>query len=222
MFGSIAPSYDRANGLLSFGIHHLWRKKLVEWSDAKDGDAVLDCATGTGDLAIAFKKIVGPAGGVIGSDFCKEMLLTAPQKAKEKHLDIHFEQADVTALPYPDNSFDVTSIAFGIRNVPKAEQGIRELYRVTKAGGRMMVLEFGQPTWPVWKDVFKFYSRKILPVVGGVITGQTEAYKYLEESSAQFPCGQAFVDFALKAAPFSKIEFTHVSGGIAYLYKATK
>ncbi len=222
MFGSIAPSYDRANGLLSFGIHHLWRSKIVEWSEAKAGDAVLDCATGTGDLAIAFKKVVGPSGGVVGSDFCKEMLLGGPQKARAQGLEILFEQADVTSLPYPDASFDITSIAFGIRNVPRADLAIQELHRVTKAGGRLMVLEFGQPTWPIWKDLFKFYSKSVLPTLGGIITGEPEAYRYLEKSSAQFPCGKDFVEMVKKNAPFKSVEMKSLTGGIAYAYKATK
>jgi len=141
MFASISARYDRANTVLSGGIHHLWRRNAVRRSGAQGGDAVLDCATGTGDLAIAFKKAVGPSGRVVGTDFVPEML----QYAREKAKDIAFEVADVTRLPYPDGSFDVASISFGIRNVNEPRRGIAEMARVVGSGGRVIVLEFGQP-----------------------------------------------------------------------------
>lgn len=222
IFAAVAPRYDRANTFLSFGIHHLWRKTLVNWSGAKEGDAVLDCATGTGDLAIAFKRAVGPSGGVLGTDFCREMLFTAPAKAQEAGLNVHFEQADVTALPYPDSSFDISSIAFGIRNVPQFELGIKELSRVTRPGGVVMILEFGQPRIPGWKQLYKFYSQRILPKLGGAITGHPEAYRYLEESSAQFPCGESFAELMKSQGTFSSVEVKSLSGGIAYIYKARR
>ena len=114
MFSKVAANYDKGNDILSMGVHHLWRKKLVKLSAAHAGQSVLDCATGTGDLAIEFKKTVGPQGSVIGTDFCAEMLVPAPAKAAAKNLDIRFEQADVTQLQYADKSFDITSISFGI------------------------------------------------------------------------------------------------------------
>ncbi len=222
IFSQIAPAYDKANTVLSFGIHHLWKKTLVEWSGAKAGDAVLDCATGTGDLAIQFKKVVGSSGGVIGSDFCKEMLVVAPLKAHAAHLDIKFEHADVTALPYPDQSFDVVSIAFGIRNVPSYQVAMRELHRVTKPGGVLMILEFGQPQAPVFKQLFSAYSKYILPKVGGLLSGNQAAYKYLEESSARFPSGNNFVEVLNAEGNWQTIDCKSLSGGIAYIYKARK
>lgn len=119
MFSKVAANYDKANSVLSVGIHHLWRKKLVKLSGAQNGQKVLDCATGTGDLAIEFKKTVGKNGEVIGTDFCPEMLEPAPRKALEKGLDIKFEQADVTQLKYQDSYFDIASISFGIRSCCK-------------------------------------------------------------------------------------------------------
>ena len=117
MFSKVAANYDKGNNVLSMGVHHLWRKKLVKYSDARFGAKVLDCATGTGDLAIEFKKTVGALGSVVGTDFCAEMLIPAPAKAKARGLEVQFEQADVTQLQYADNSFDICSISFGIRNV---------------------------------------------------------------------------------------------------------
>jgi demethylmenaquinone methyltransferase/2-methoxy-6-polyprenyl-1,4-benzoquinol methylase len=219
MFSQVAANYDKANSVLSVGIHHLWRKKLVKWSGAHLGQSVLDCATGTGDLAIAFKKVVGTTGTVIGTDFCEDMLSFAPQKAQVKNLEIQFEQADVTQLKYADNQFDISSISFGIRNVNNPSLGISEMARVTKPGGYVMVLEFGQMSTPVIGPLYHFYSEKILPFLGGFVTGQKEAYKYLQESSAQFPCREKFVELMIRTGHFSKVEYIPVSGGIAYIYK---
>ena len=187
MFSRVAANYDKANSVLSMGIHHLWRKKLVKLSAAAEGMKVLDCATGTGDLAIEFKKVVGNSGSVIGTDFCAEMLIPAPAKAQARGLEIQFAQADVLALPYPDSSFDVVSISFGIRNVADPIKALQEMSRVTKPGGSVMILEFGQADLPVFAPVFNFYSEKVLPILGGWVTGQKEAYQYLQSSSSAFP-----------------------------------
>ena len=218
MFSKVASKYDRANSVLSVGIHHLWRRKLVSLSQASTGLSVLDCATGTGDLAIEFKKVVGRQGKVIGTDFCADMMTTAPQKAKAKHLEIDFEQADVTALQYPDNKFDIVSISFGIRNVSDPLKALAEMARVTKPGGRVMVLEFGQMTTPVIRDLYRLYSEKVLPAIGGMVTGQKEAYEYLQKSSAAFPSGEEFINLMKKSQCFTEMQFTPVSFGIAYIY----
>lgn len=180
MFSKVAANYDKGNTVLSMGVHHLWRKKLVKYSGAKFGDKILDCATGTGDLAIEFKQKVGVVGSVTGTDFCAEMLIPAPQKAKDKGLEITFEQADVTALQYPDKQFDITSISFGIRNVSDPVKALKEMARVTKSGGKVMVLEFGQVNIPVIGTLYNYYSQNILPKIGGLVTGQKDAYEYLQ------------------------------------------
>ncbi len=220
MFSKVAANYDKGNNVLSMGIHHLWRKKLVKYSGAKNGDKVLDCATGTGDLAIEFKKTVG-AGEVIGTDFCAEMLIPAPGKAKERGLDIKFEQADVTQLQYADNSFDISSISFGIRNVGDPVKALREMARVTKPGGKVMVLEFGQVNVPVFGALYNFYSQNILPKIGGLVTGQKEAYEYLQKSSAAFPCREEFITMMKESGAFAQSEYIALTGGIAYIYKGT-
>lgn len=218
MFASIAGRYDRTNTILSAGIHHLWRRKTVRWSGAKPGDRVLDCATGTGDLAIAFRKAAGPAGNVVGTDFVPEMI----KLAREKSPDVYFEVADVTSLPYDDETFDVVSISFGIRNVGEPKRGIAEMARVAKKGGRVMVLEFGQPRHRAFGASYNFYSRHILPRLGGALTGDRAAYEYLQKSAGRFPCGEEFVALMREAADFASIDYVPLTMGIAYLYRGVK
>jgi demethylmenaquinone methyltransferase/2-methoxy-6-polyprenyl-1,4-benzoquinol methylase len=214
MFGSIAGRYDRANTIMSAGVHHLWRRAAVRWSGAKPGDAVLDCATGTGDLAIAFKKAVA-GGRVAGTDFTPEMIELARQKSR----DITFEVADVMALPFDDDSFDIASISFGIRNVGDPAKGIAEMARVVRPGGRVIVLEFGQPSNRAAGSLYQTYRRHLLPRLGGAVTGQRGAYEYLESSAARFPCGDEFVAMMRKGASFTSIGFRPLTFGIAYLYR---
>lgn len=221
MFSKVAANYDKGNSVLSLGIHHLWRKKLVKYSGVKAGDKVLDCATGTGDLAIEFKKTVGNSGTVVGTDFCAEMLIPAPGKAQARGLDITFEQADVTQLQYADNTFDACSISFGIRNVSDPVKALKEMARVTKSGGTVIVLEFGQVNMPIFGALYNFYSQNVLPKIGGLVTGQGEAYEYLQKSSAAFPCRNEFVALMNESQSFAKSEFISLTGGIAYIYKGT-
>lgn len=220
MFASIASDYDKINSVLSFGIHHLWRKTAVKESGAKPGDRVLDCATGTGDLAITFKQAVGAEGYVLGTDFCKEMIEPAPGKALKKSLDIDFEVADAMNLPYEDNSFDIASIAFGIRNVDDPVQALSEMARVVKPGGRVVVLEFGQPNG-LLSLPYQIYSKYVMPAVGGFLSGNKDAYTYLPETSAKFPAAGKFVELMDKTEKFSAKRYISLSGGIAYIYIGT-
>lgn len=218
MFASVARKYDRANSVLSMGIHHLWRSHLVRLVGAQKGHSVLDCATGTGDLAIAFKKAVGSQGKVIGTDFCAEMLELAPEKAKRSGLNIDFQLADVMNLPFEKHQFDIASISFGIRNVADPKKAISEMARVVRPGGKVVVLEFGQVQIPLIGSLYNWYSQKILPRIGGWVTGEPQAYEYLQKSSALFPCREAFCDLMKSSASFHKVEFHTLSFGIAYIY----
>jgi demethylmenaquinone methyltransferase / 2-methoxy-6-polyprenyl-1,4-benzoquinol methylase len=211
MFASIATRYDLANTILSAGVHHRWRRRAVRRSGVRVGDRVLDCATGTGDLAIAFQRA---GASVTGTDFTPEMIELARAKAPS----IRFEVADVTSLPYEDASFDIASIAFGIRNVAEPRKGIAEMARVVRPGGRVVVLEFGQPQNRLAGALYDVYRQHVLPRLGGVVTGKRDAYEYLESSAARFPCGPDFVALMRESAPFNEVTFEPLTFGIAYLY----
>jgi demethylmenaquinone methyltransferase/2-methoxy-6-polyprenyl-1,4-benzoquinol methylase len=218
MFASIAPAYDRTNSVLSLGIHHIWRKKTVQVSGARTGMSVLDCATGTGDLALEFKKTVGLAGHVIGTDFCPEMMETAPSKSEAKQLHVQFEVADAMNLPYPNHTFDISSISFGIRNVDDPSIALKEMARVVKPGGKVMILEFGQPKG-FMGIIYDWYSRHIIPFIGGLLTGNKEAYQYLPRTAAQFPCREEFLTLMKNTGMYSEASYQELTFGIAFLYK---
>lgn len=220
MFADIADDYDRVNSILSFGVHHAWRAKTVQLSGARAGDQVLDCATGTGDLAIEFKEKVGSEGYVLGTDFCKEMIEHAPAKAQKNNLEVDFEVADAMNLPYESDRFDIASIAFGIRNVDDPVIALKEMARVVKPGGSVVVLEFGQPGG-LMKYPYEFYSQFVMPTLGGWISGNREAYTYLPKTSAEFPAGDKFITLMDDAESFAHTDYEKLTGGIAYVYVGT-
>jgi demethylmenaquinone methyltransferase / 2-methoxy-6-polyprenyl-1,4-benzoquinol methylase len=217
MFSQIAPRYDAANDVMSLGIHRLWRRTAVRLSGAGPGQAVLDCATGTGDLALAFKRAVGPSGSVLGTDFNADMLAPAPAKAKAAGLEVAFEVADAMKLPYGDGRFDVASIAFGIRNVDDPQVALGELGRVVKPGGRVLVLEFGQPTG-LFGLLYRPYARWVMPLVGGLLTGSRAAYEYLPRTAAAFPCGERFLALMRATGRFERCTARPLLWGLANVY----
>jgi demethylmenaquinone methyltransferase/2-methoxy-6-polyprenyl-1,4-benzoquinol methylase len=222
IFSSIAQKYDLANDLISFGQLHLWRKKAVKESLVKAGDHVLDVATGTGDLALVFKKVVGESGRVIGVDFCQPMLDYAPLKAKAKNLSIDFRLADAMNLPYETAHFDCVSIAFGLRNVGDHLMAITDMTRVLKPGGRLVILETGRSQIWFFRHLFDFYFKKVMPLLGGLLTGQKDAYQYLDQSSAAFPFGDQLVKTLQQTGLFANVRATALVGGVSYIYVATK
>lgn len=219
LFNSISSKYDRTNQVMTLGMLNHWRKKLIALSEVRPGNSVLDCATGTGDFALAFKKAVGPSGHVVGSDFCEGMLKEAPIKAKKKKLEVHFEWADVTDLPYDNHHFDVVSIGYGIRNVNDPFKALKEMARVCKPGGRVMILETGDSYNPLLKPFLQIYFKSVVPTVGQISGGNKSAYEYLNQSSSSFPCGDRFVALMRSTHAFNECESFRLLGGASYIYR---
>lgn len=216
MFGSIARRYDVANSALSLGIHKLWRQRLLSRLNADPNEMVLDVCTGTGDL---LPLIRSRGYRVVGADFCYPMLATG--KTRAGHASLPVVQADALNLPFSDNSFSAVSVAFGVRNFEDLHFGLRELQRVLKPGGTLLVLEFGQPTWPIFSHIYRWYSRAILPKIGAALTGNPQAYLYLPETAERFPCNRGFEEH-LRACNLVPQSSEALTGGIAWLYEAKK
>jgi demethylmenaquinone methyltransferase/2-methoxy-6-polyprenyl-1,4-benzoquinol methylase len=221
IFSAVADGYDKANDAMTFGLARRWRRQLVNWSGVRAGQTVLDCATGTGDLALEFKKVVGHGGRVVGTDFCREMLSKAPPKAAQLGLEVDFQWADAMNLPFTDASFDVASIAYGIRNVRDPQRALSEMARVVKPGGHVMVLETGDSANSVLKRAFDFYFQKVVPRIGGWVTGKRFAYEYLNRSSRGFPSRDRFVQIMNATGRFAECECRVLMGGASYLYRGT-
>lgn len=215
MFSSIAHRYDLTNSVLSCGMHYLWRRELIR--QTPHSHRILDLCTGTADL-------VGPLSKrtevIVGADFCLPMLKAGGEK-REKANSIRggLIQGDALSLPFASSSFDVVTVAFGIRNFENLDAGLSEIRRILKDKGTLLVLEFGQPSGWLWSKLYRFYSTFCIPRIGGLLTGNRRAYSYLPETSAQFPCKEELAQRMEKhglACSFIK----PLSGGIAYLYRA--
>lgn len=220
LFASVAPKYDLVNSVLSFGIHHYWRFRALRMFSPKNSGVVLDLCTGTGALVPA---LVRRFKEVVAADFCKPML----EKGKERYRSstwadrVHWTEADAMSLPFEDAAFDAVTVAFGVRNFEDLARGLSEIKRVLKPQGRLVVLEFGQPDLPVWRGIYQFYSRWILPRVGGWLSGDPAAYKYLPETSANFPCGEDFSRY-LTAAGLLPVRHLSMTGGVCHAYAAVR
>lgn len=213
MFGDIAPRYDITNSALSMGVDYFWRRSLV--SKIKLGaEYGLDLCTGTGVLLPMLRS---KTQYLVGADFCLPMLKMGKHRLKSG---TSMSQADALALPFADNSFDFITAAFGVRNFENTERGLMEMLRVLKPGGEVHILEFGQPRG-IFGLLFRFYSNWVMPNVGGLITGNREAYTYLPRTSARFPCGAEF-EQKLAQAGFKLASTRALTGGIAWIYRAVK
>lgn len=221
MFNSIASRYDLLNHVLSAGVDYGWRKKVIRLLEPHHPQLILDIATGTGDLAIACAKL-NPKK-ITGVDISNGMLEVGRKKIKEKKLDnlIELMQADSADLPFPDASFDAITVAFGVRNFENLENGLKEMYRVLKPGGQLVILEFSQPQrFPV-KQLFGLYSRKIMPAIGQLLSKEKSAYEYLPESVEAFPYGKKMTDI-LSSLKFVNTKYIPLTFGIATIYCGTK
>ncbi len=221
MFDNIAPKYDFLNHSLSMGIDKIWRRRAIKLLKDLDCPEVLDIATGTGDLAIAAMKL-NPKR-IVGLDLSAEMLKVGEEKVKKKGLDqvISMVEGDSENLPFQDNEFDAATVAFGVRNFENLNKGLLEINRVLKNGGKFMILEFSNPSKFPFKQIYQFYSTKILPWWGGLLSKDKAAYTYLPESVAAFPEGEAFVN-ELNKAGFKSLKVWRQTFGIATIYFAQK
>lgn len=218
MFDRIAPTYDLLNHLLSANIDKRWRKKAIELLDLQGDEAILDACCGTGDLAIALQRQgVGP---VVGSDFAPQMLEVA--REKDTSGTIRFEVADTTNLPFEDNTFDIATVAFGVRNLEDLDGGFRDLCRVLKPGGRLCVLEFSRPPNALFRGIYHTYFMVVLPIIGNLVSGGADnAYAYLPRSVMAFPGPQALAD-RMQAAGFGEVAIHPLTMGISVVHIATK
>lgn len=217
MFAEIAGKYDFMNDILSFGIHRKWRKTAVKLSKASEGMSVLDCACGTGDLSFEFKNAVGANGKVIGTDFCEPMIQIAKQKAIEKKIDVLFSVEDAMSLSFESGVFDLASISFGIRNVDDTVVCLQELARVVKPGGKVVVVEFGQPKG-IFNLLYKLYSFTLMPILGLFFAKHRAAYEYLPETAAKYPCREDFLKLMEKSGAYSSYTYKTLTMGIAFIY----
>ena len=221
MFDEISGRYDFLNHFLSLGIDIRWRKKFVKILAAHHPATILDVATGTGDLAIALCSLHPEK--IAGIDISVKMLEIAREKAKQSGLKdrIEFRPGDAENIDYPDGSFDAVTVAFGVRNFAGLEQGLKEMKRILRPGGRMMILEFSHPSATPWKQLYHFYSKRIIPLTGRLISGHREAYSYLPDSVAAFPSGREFMA-VLDRIGMKNTSCIPLTFGISTIYLAEK
>lgn len=224
MFGAIAPRYDRMNHLLSFNIDRYWRWRAVRRVPPRGTEPILDVCTGTGDLAFAFLRRAKGRAPVVAADFCDQMLDIARRKQRQvSHGDrITFVQADAQDLPFEPDTFQIVSVAFGLRNLADTGRGLREMTRVCRPGGRVVVLEFSLPHRQPMSALYGWYFHQVLPRIGQWLArNEHEAYQYLPESVGEFPEGPALVEY-LEAAGLQDVRHYPLSMGIATLYVGAK
>jgi demethylmenaquinone methyltransferase / 2-methoxy-6-polyprenyl-1,4-benzoquinol methylase len=223
MFGQIAPRYDLLNHLLSLGIDVYWRSRAVRRAPPQGDFPVLDLCTGTGDLALAYWRAGKGQIPVVGADFCRPMLAVGHEKARRAGATgLEFFEADAQKLPFADSCFQIVSVSFGLRNVTDTDRGLREMLRVCRPGGRIVVLEFSMPRTHVLGKMYDWYFRYVLPRVGQTLArNRDEAYHYLPQSVSEFPSGERLAD-RMRAAGASDVRYWPLTFGVATLYVGTK
>jgi demethylmenaquinone methyltransferase/2-methoxy-6-polyprenyl-1,4-benzoquinol methylase len=216
MFDRIAGVYDLMNSLMTAGLHHRWRRRAADLARVGQGNDVLDVASGTGDLAIELSSRVGAGGSVIGSDFSEQMLDRARVKAPQ----LEWEQANALALPYEENRFDAVTVGFGARNFSDLDAGLAEMVRVTRPGGRVVVLEITTPTKPPLSTFFRLWFDRLVPLIGR-FAGDPDAYSYLPSSVRRFPDARTLAQ-RLSQAGLDEVGYLLTAGGIIAIHSGTK
>ena len=220
VFDSVAGKYDVMNDLMSGGLHRAWKAYTVMVANLKEGDKALDIAGGTGDLALAFAKKVGASGEVVHTDINEAMLRVGRDRLIDKGVALPTLVCDAEALPFPDNHFDLVSVAFGLRNMTHKDLALKEMNRVLRPGGKLLVLEFSKVAKPLEK-VYDWYSFNILPAMGRLIAGDAESYRYLAESIRMHP-DQATLKAMMKTAGFGHVDVHNLTGGVVALHVGIK
>ena len=223
VFHSVADKYDLMNDLMSVGIHRVWKRITIEMSAVRAGHKVLDIAGGTGDLAAKFAARVGPEGTVVLADINDSMLRVGRDRLLDRGIveNVRFAQADAQHLPFPDNSFDLVSIAFGLRNVTDKDLALRSMLRVLKPGGRLLILEFSKPQNPLIEKLYDGYSFNLLPKLGQLFARDENSYRYLAESIRMHP-DQLTLQSMLDSAGFVNTDYHNMSAGIVALHRGIK
>lgn len=223
VFHSVAAKYDVMNDVMSLGIHRLWKRFTINCSGVRRGQRVLDLAGGTGDLTAKFSRLVGETGEVVLADINDSMLKMGREKLRNIGIigNVSYVQANAEALPFPDNSFDCITIAFGLRNVTDKDKALRSMYRVLKPGGRLLVLEFSKPVLEPLNKIYDAYSFHILPRMGQMIAGDAESYRYLAESIRMHP-DQETLKAMMEDAGFENTTYHNLTGGIVALHRGYK
>jgi demethylmenaquinone methyltransferase/2-methoxy-6-polyprenyl-1,4-benzoquinol methylase len=222
-FNSIAKHYDFMNTLLSFGIHHIWKRTAVRMMDLAPGCQVLDVCGGTGDLSILAANRIGPEGRVTIYDINRAMMLAGLHKVAHREIEtqIRYVQGDAEAISFPDENFDAAMVGFGIRNVTDMKKGFTEMHRVLKPGGKMMCLEFSKPTFTPFRWLYDFYSFYIMPFLGEKIAGSRTAYTHLPETIRMWPLPDELTEI-LRNIGFSEVSHRKLTNGIAVIHLALK
>ncbi|QKV54205.1 bifunctional demethylmenaquinone methyltransferase/2-methoxy-6-polyprenyl-1,4-benzoquinol methylase UbiE [Comamonas antarctica] len=220
VFDSVASKYDVMNDLMSGGLHRAWKAYTVMVANLREGSKVLDIAGGTGDLALAFSKKVGSTGEVVHTDINEAMLRVGRSRLIDKGVLLPTLVCDAEHLPFPDAHFDVVSVAFGLRNMTHKDQALREMCRVLKPGGRLLVLEFSRVAKPLTK-AYDWYSFKVLPTLGKLVAGDDASYRYLAESIRMHP-SQDELKLLMKQCGFGHVDYHNMTGGIVALHVGIK
>jgi len=221
VFDSVATRYDLMNDLMSCGIHRLWKRFTIELSGVRPGQSVLDLAGGTGDLAAKFVKEVGSEGQVVLADINAAMLQVGRERLLNKGVLVNYAQVNAEYLPFADNSFDIISIAFGLRNVTDKEAALASMLRVLKPGGRVLILEFSELKISPLKPLYNAYSFKVLPLLGKLLAKDAESYRYLAESIRMHPNQDTLLEM-MQRIGFDRCDYHNLSGGIVALHRGYK
>jgi demethylmenaquinone methyltransferase/2-methoxy-6-polyprenyl-1,4-benzoquinol methylase len=220
VFHSVAQRYDLMNDVMSAGLHRIWKRFTIETSGVLPGQRVLDIAGGSGDLSRLFAKRVGPTGQVILTDINASMLGVGRDRMLDEGLPVPAAQCDAEKLPFPNNHFDCVSVAFGLRNMTHKDLALKEMLRVLRPGGKLLVLEFSQ-VWKPLQPVYDTYSFKLLPLMGKLLANDADSYRYLAESIRMHPDQETLKQMMLDAG-FGKVDFYNLSAGIVALHKGYK